>query len=122
MTLLAIAELRLALGKATDAATLLDEIRTVCAPLGAKPCCPCRCARRTTRRATEATPVYPAGLSAREVEVLRLVAAGRTNRDIAATLFLSEHTIRSHVRSILTKTRTENRTGAALFAREHDLG
>ena len=54
--------------------------------------------------------------------MLRLVADGRTNRDIANTLFLSEHTVRSHVRSILTKTQTDNRTGAALFAREHDLG
>jgi DNA-binding NarL/FixJ family response regulator len=50
-----------------------------------------------------------------------LVAAGLTNRDIAEILFLSEHTVRSHVRSILTKTQTENRTAAALFAHEHNL-
>jgi DNA-binding NarL/FixJ family response regulator len=65
--------------------------------------------------------VFPAGLSAREVEVLRLVAAGRTNRDIADALFLSEHTVRVHVRNILTKSDTDNRTAAAAFARQHGL-
>lgn len=68
-----------------------------------------------------APSAYPAGLSAREVEVLRLLGVGRTNRDIADALFLSEHTVRTHVRNILTKTNTGNRTEAAIFAREHGL-
>ncbi len=91
-------------------------------PLGAKPAL-ARADALAARLATikDAPPVYPAGLSAREVEVLRLVAEGRTNRDIADVLFLSEHTVRVHVRNILTKTNTDNRTAAAAFARHHGL-
>ena len=66
-------------------------------------------------------PAYPAGLSAREVEVLHLLAAGRTNREIAEALFLSERTIHSHVRTILTKTGADNRAAAAAFALRHRL-
>jgi DNA-binding CsgD family transcriptional regulator len=123
VTLLAITDLQLARGQYADAAPLLDEALEICTPLGAAPAL-ARAAALAARLDEPRTvaSIYPAGLSAREVEVLRLVAAGRTNRDIADTLFLSENTVRSHVRSILTKTRTDNRTGAALFAREHDLG
>jgi ATP/maltotriose-dependent transcriptional regulator MalT len=61
------------------------------------------------------------GLSHRELEVLRLVAAGKTNRDIAAALVLSEHTVARHVQNILTKLRVSSRTAATAFAFEHDL-
>jgi predicted ATPase/DNA-binding NarL/FixJ family response regulator len=64
---------------------------------------------------------YPAGLSHREVEVLRLVAAGRGNREIAEALFVSHNTVANHVRSILTKTNTANRAEAAAFAVQHAL-
>jgi len=64
---------------------------------------------------------YPAGLSRREVEVLRLVAAGKGNREIAERLFVSHNTVANHVRSILTKTNTANRTEAATFAVQHEL-
>ena len=64
---------------------------------------------------------YPAGLSQREVEVLRLVAAGRGNREIAEALFVSHNTVANHVRSILTKTNTANRAEAAAFAVQHAL-
>ncbi|HKJ93993.1 MAG TPA: response regulator transcription factor, partial [Gammaproteobacteria bacterium] len=63
----------------------------------------------------------PAGLSGREVEVLRLLAAGRSNREIAVSLFVSPHTVANHVRSILGKTGTANRTEAAAFARKSNL-
>jgi len=66
-------------------------------------------------------PAYPAGLSRREVDVLRLVAAGKSNHDIAERLFLSEHTVANHVRNILAKTETSNRTEAAAFAIRHGL-
>jgi DNA-binding NarL/FixJ family response regulator len=64
---------------------------------------------------------YPAGLSGREAQVLRLVAAGKGNRQIASELFVSPNTVANHVRSILSKTRSANRTEAAAFAIHHDL-
>jgi len=68
------------------------------------------------------TPLPPAApsslddLSQRELEVLRLLAAGRSNRDIAETLYISLNTVATHVRNILTKTGTANRTEAAAYA------
>jgi DNA-binding CsgD family transcriptional regulator len=66
-------------------------------------------------------PAYPCGLTQREVEVLRLLAAGRSNHDIAQALFISANTVANHVRSILTKTTTANRTEAAAYALRHGL-
>ena len=63
-------------------------------------------------------PAVP--LSARELEVLRQVAAGRSNREIAAALYLSEGTVKNHVTSVLTKLDVRDRTQAAL--RAHALG
>jgi ATP/maltotriose-dependent transcriptional regulator MalT len=57
-----------------------------------------------------------AGLSQRELEVMRLVASGRTNREIAAELVLSTRTVDMHVRNILTKLRCRSRTEAAAKA------
>jgi len=70
---------------------------------------------------TAAPPTYPAGLSAREVEVLRLIAAGQTNREIAATLSISVKTVLNHVTHILAKTNLPNRAAAVAFALQHDL-
>jgi DNA-binding NarL/FixJ family response regulator len=63
----------------------------------------------------------PAGLSPREAEVLRLVTIGRSNKEIARVLSLSDNTVANHVRSILAKTGTANRTEAAGFARQNGL-
>jgi DNA-binding NarL/FixJ family response regulator len=60
----------------------------------------------------------PAGLSAREAEVAGLVAQGLSNKAIAATLHLSVRTVESHVRHTLAKTRLDNRTQLATWARE----
>ena len=59
---------------------------------------------------------YPASIKRNEIEVLRLIAAGKSNREIADRLFLSSNTIANHVRNILAKTNTANRTEAAAFA------
>ena len=53
--------------------------------------------------------------------MLRLVAAGRSNRQIAAELVVSEHTVARHVQNILAKLRVPSRTAAAAFAFEHGL-
>ena len=58
----------------------------------------------------------PDGLSAREVEVLRLVAEGLSNREIGERLFISQNTVANHVRAILQKTGCANRTEAAAYA------
>jgi predicted ATPase/DNA-binding NarL/FixJ family response regulator len=69
-----------------------------------------------------ATPeTYPAGLSAREVEVLRLVATGQTNAEVAKELFLSSRTVDWHLSSIYRKLGLHSRTEAARFAVEHGL-
>ncbi len=69
-----------------------------------------------------AKPTYPAGLSEREVEVLRLLAAGKSNREIGETLVISLNTVNRHVTHIFEKTGTQNRVEAAAFAHQHRLG
>lgn len=64
---------------------------------------------------------WPAGLTDREVEVLRLVAKGLNRREAAKALFVSEGTIRSHLEHIYTKIGVSNRSAATLFAMEHEL-
>ena len=64
---------------------------------------------------------WPAGLSDREVEVLRLLCGGATNRKMAARLHLSEKTVGHHVEHIYNKIGRSTRAGAALFAMENDL-
>lgn len=65
--------------------------------------------------------VRPAGLSVREVEVLRLVAGGLSNREIAKRLFISPRTAEHHVQHIYAKIGVSSRASAALFAMEHGL-
>ena len=62
-----------------------------------------------------------AGLTTRELEVVRLVASGRSNREIGAALEISEHTVARHVQNILGKLRLHSRTAATAFAYEHYL-
>ena len=66
-------------------------------------------------------PAATDGLTQREVEVLRLLAAGLSNREIGVQLYISANTAANHVRSILTKTGTTNRTQAARYATNHHL-
>jgi DNA-binding CsgD family transcriptional regulator len=63
----------------------------------------------------------PDTLSARELEILGLLAQGRTNRQIGQALFISEHTAANHIRNILRKTGCANRTDAAAYAHRHGL-
>ena len=66
-------------------------------------------------------PVLPGTLTAREVEVLRLIGRGRTNHQIARELLVSVSTIKNHIRNILTKLEVSDRTQAAVLAIEAGL-
>jgi DNA-binding NarL/FixJ family response regulator len=79
--------------------------------------------RKTNMTPPSAAIDGPLGeLSRREMEVLDLVAQGLTNRDIAARLVLSEHTVNRHVANILRKLGLSSRAAAASLAGRHGLG
>ena len=63
----------------------------------------------------------PRGLTAREAEVLRLVAAGKTNREIATELVISEHTVARHLQNMFVKLQVSSRSAATAFAFEHGI-
>ena len=64
---------------------------------------------------------WPGGLSTRQVEVLRLAVRGRSNREIAARLHISERTVEHHLEHIYTKIGVSTRAAAALFAAQNEL-
>jgi ATP/maltotriose-dependent transcriptional regulator MalT len=68
-----------------------------------------------------ADPALPGGLTQRELEVLRLIALGRSNREIAQELVISLNTVGHHVSNILSKTGAPNRAGIATYAARHGL-
>jgi len=78
---------------------------------------------RATAAATDAPESHPdlAGVSRRELEVIRLVAQGYSDRRVADTLFISERTVNAHVRNVLRKTDTPNRTGLSAWARARGI-
>lgn len=94
----------------------LETARRLFTELNAGPCLALIAEQfdRPTRRA-------PGSLSDREAQVLRLLAAGKTNRDIAAALFISEKTVARHVSNIFDKLGVSSRTGATAWAYQHHL-
>jgi DNA-binding NarL/FixJ family response regulator len=76
-----------------------------------------RAAGHRVRRRKE----WPSGLTSREVEVLRLIARGLSNKEIAGALLISAKTAGSHVEHIYTKIAVSNRAQASLFAMKHGL-
>jgi DNA-binding CsgD family transcriptional regulator len=122
LTLLQKAELRLAQKNFDESLACLDEVQALCEPLAARPTLE-RVAtlRQQLIRKPRNAPNLPAGLSLREVEVLSLVAAGRTDAEIAERLFVSRRTITSHMTHIFNKIGTNSRTAAAMWAKEHEL-
>jgi DNA-binding NarL/FixJ family response regulator len=94
----------------------LDAARDVFERLGAVPD-----VARVDSLATSPQAVDAHGLTQRELQVLRLVARGATNRSIAAELVLSDRTIDRHVSNIFAKLRVSSRAAATAYAYEHDL-
>ena len=73
------------------------------------------------QRAALSPPRWPADLTDREVEVLRLIARGRSNREVAERLFISAKTVGRHVENLYAKIGVSSRAAAAVFAMEHRL-
>jgi DNA-binding CsgD family transcriptional regulator len=101
----------------SQAAALLDEADRLAAAAGLT----ALRARIGAIGASSGSAAPPDQLSAREVQILQLVARGLSNRQIGLELFISEHTAANHIRSILRKTGCANRTEAASYAHRHDL-
>jgi class 3 adenylate cyclase/ATP/maltotriose-dependent transcriptional regulator MalT len=106
-------------GDAGQARTLLDEALVESSALGMAALTP-RIAALIASLQTP-RPAYPSGLTEREVDVLKLIAMGRNNREIGQVLAISPNTVANHVRNILEKTYTANRTEAASFANREGL-
>ena len=106
-----------ALGDAEGAELEREAARSVFRELGAAP----DLARLDGDGARMDPKARPHGLTPRELEVLRLVASGKTNKAIAAQLFLSEKTVDRHTSNILTKLDVLSRAAATAFAYEHRL-
>ena len=102
-----------ALGDDDAAAMELDAARAVFAQLGAAP------DLESLDSPTRAGETH--GLTLRELEVLQLVAAGKSNREVAAALVISEHTVARHLQNIYAKLNVSSRTAASAFAFAHDL-
>jgi DNA-binding CsgD family transcriptional regulator/tetratricopeptide (TPR) repeat protein len=102
------------LGDADTAALELDASRDAFFRLGAAPDLARLDSLRKRGRGDH-------GLTAREVEVLRLVARGLSNRQIASALVISERTVARHMQNIFAKLRVSSRAAASVFAAEHDL-
>ena len=78
-------------------------------------------ASTSSRAGVDPVAQLPDGLSARELDILVELARGRSNREIGRVLHISEHTAANHIRSILRKTRSANRTEAAAYAHRRGL-
>jgi DNA-binding CsgD family transcriptional regulator len=104
-----------ALGDEEGAQLELESARELFAELGAIP------ELRDVESLLESVGPAPGGLSEREIEVLRLVAAGMTNHAIATQLYISERTVHRHVSNIFAKIGVNSRTAAAAYAVQSGL-
>jgi DNA-binding CsgD family transcriptional regulator len=119
LTLIARAVLRLAARSPVDAQTDLIEARDLLAPLRAQPSIDRVDALLSAVGALGES--VPGGLTPREIEVLRLVALGMTDAEVANRLFISPRTVSQHLRSVYSKLDVSSRSAATRFAIEHNL-
>jgi DNA-binding CsgD family transcriptional regulator len=113
-------------GGRAKALNLLEESLAISAELGMKPLMERlmslrELAEHSGRGASPLTHNCPRGLTQREIEVLRLVATGKSSAEIAAELVLSRRTVERHISNIYSKTNTHNRSEATAFAFIHGL-
>ena len=104
-----------------EVASLLEEASSISTELGMKPLQERVVELQQKAGVRRRSPAYPDGLTEREVEVLRLIASGRSNQEIADELFISQHTVVRHASNIFSKIGVTNRTEAASYATRHSL-
>jgi DNA-binding NarL/FixJ family response regulator len=105
-----------ALGDADSAEIEVDAACRVFQQLGAM-----RDVDQVRRLTGSGDSSLPKQLTAREVQVLRLMATGRTNREISSSLVISENTVARHLQNIFSKLGVSSRTAATAYALEHSL-
>jgi DNA-binding CsgD family transcriptional regulator len=104
------------------AISLLQESFTIASELGMKPLMQRVIAlKERAENQPKTDPAYPSGLSRREVEVLSLIAQGKSNPKIATELSISLNTVTRHLNHVFAKIGTNNRTEAAVYAIQHGL-
>ncbi|MFQ6025975.1 MAG: AAA family ATPase [Dehalococcoidia bacterium] len=109
-------------GDHAKAAELLEEAMGITQELGMRPLMERVTVLQETAQSPPArAPIYPVGLTQREVEVLHLISQGKSNREIAEELTISLNTVLRHVSHILAKTGAANRTEAAAYANQNGL-
>ena len=114
--------LRLAQGEPARALVLLEEALATSTELGMRPLVERVIAFNDKIEAQSGkAPAYPDGLTEREVEVLHLIAAGNSNREIARELVLSVRTVERHITNIYAKISARGRADATVYALEHGL-
>jgi DNA-binding CsgD family transcriptional regulator/tetratricopeptide (TPR) repeat protein len=119
LTLTALGELRVATGETREAGSLLGDARRICRGLDARPAL--ERIEHVSGKIQDVSPGERLGLTRREIDVLRLIVLGKTDREIGADLFISHHTVMRHVSNILGKLEADSRTAAAAYALRHDL-
>jgi DNA-binding CsgD family transcriptional regulator len=120
LTLLSLSELNAVTGQFDDARARLAEAREILERLGARPALE-RADELASRLGRPSRSSSPRGLTAREIEVLRLLVEGKSDREIAEALYISPRTVMRHVSNILGKLEVESRTAAATYAVRHEL-
>ncbi len=122
LTLLARAELAIVTGSAEESLSLLNEARRLCVSLGARPAI-AQADLLIAWLSTASVPPtrYPDHLTQREVDVLSLLASGKTNREMGEALCLSARTIERHIANIYVKVGAHGRADAAAYAVRHHI-
>ena len=109
-------------GDLAKAVGLLNESASISSELSMRPLSARSAALQEKAKSVAArVPAFPDGLTQREVDIKRLVAVGRTNREIAGELVIAVRTVTTHVGNILNKTVAANRAEAASYANQRGL-